>query len=186
LSAFVTDEAGRKKDLEDELKSWLPAAANVKMADSKGWDATDEPLTAQFSVEIPAFASVAGKRLLTPAYLFQAKQKDAFKHAERKYPVYFPYAFAEMDNVSIKLPAGYTLESVPQLQQADLPYARYENFCQLDGAQLVTRRNLLFNGIYFDLNKYAELKEFFSKVQTGDEEQAVLRAGGGVNAQKAN
>jgi len=44
---------------------------------------------------------------------------------------------------------------------------------------------LLFNGIYFDVSKYSELKSFFNKVQAGDEQQAVLRAGG-VSAQKGN
>jgi hypothetical protein len=186
LSAFQTDEAGRKKDIEDEFKSWLSTGANVQLTNAKGWDASDEPLIAQFSVEVPGYSSVAGKRLLTPAYLFQAKQKDAFKHTQRKYPIYFSYAFSEIDKISIKLPAGYSLESAPQFEQANLPYARYENFSQLAGTQLITQRALLLNGIYFDAGKYAELKEFFSKVQTGDEEQAVFRVGGSVNAQKTN
>jgi uncharacterized protein YdaU (DUF1376 family) len=186
LSAFKTDEAGRKKDIEDEFKNSLVSGANVQMTNAKGWDATDESLVVQFSIEIPGYASAAGKRLLTPAYLFQAKQKDAFKHAQRKYPIYFPYAFAEVDKIFIKLPAGYSLESAPQLQQADLPYARYENFSQLAGTQLVTQRALLLNGIFFDVGKYGELKDFFSKVQAGDEEQAVFRGGSSVNAQKAN
>jgi len=160
LSAFATDEAGRKKDVGDEFKGWLSAGANVQMTGAKGWDASEEPLTAQFRVEIPGYASMAGKRLLAPVYLFQAKQKDAFKHAERKYPIYFPYAFAEMDQVSINLPAGYSLESVPKMQYANLPYARYENISQFAGTQLVTQRSLLLNGIFFEAGKYAELKDF--------------------------
>jgi hypothetical protein len=183
LSAFKTDEAGRKKDMEDEFKNWLVSGANVQMTSANGWEATDEPLVVQFSVEIPGYASAAGKRFLVPAYLFQAKHKDAFKPTQRKYPVYFPYAFAEIDKISMKLPAGYSLENAPPIQQADLPYARYENFSQLAGTQLVTQRALLFNVIYLDVGKYAELKEFFAKVQAGDEEQAVFR-GGSVNAQK--
>jgi hypothetical protein len=185
LDALDTDEAGRRKQIEDELKSWLSVGANLKVVDTRGWEATDDPLTAQFSIEIPGYASVAGKRLLMPAFLFQAKQKDAFKHADCKFPVYFAYAFAEVDKVSIDLPAGYALESVPEQQDVNLPYARYQNFSQFDGKQLVTQRGLLFNGIFFDVNKYAELKGFFSKVQAGDEEQAVLR-GGSINAQKSN
>jgi hypothetical protein len=54
-----------------------------------------------------------------------------------------------------------------------------------DGIQLVSQRQLAFNGIYFDLDKYSELKSFFGKVQAGDEQQAVLH-GGNVSAQKGN
>ena len=48
---------------------------------------------------------------------------DAFKHVDRKFPVYFPYAFSESDKVSITFPAGYTLENAPQTETARLSYA---------------------------------------------------------------
>ena len=186
LDELESDDAGRKKDLEDELKAWLPKGAIVKMDSSQGWEGTDEPLIAKFSVEVPDYASTAGKRLLAPACLFQLKQNQAFTHGQRKYPVYFPYPFTEADSVSIQVPAGFTIESVPQQMEAKLPYARYNSMSQFDGLQLVTQRNLVFNGVYFPLEKYSELKNFFGTVQTGDEQQAVLHAGGSTSAQKGN
>jgi hypothetical protein len=110
---------------------------------------------------------------------------DAFKNSERKFPVYFPYAFGESDRVNIKIPGEYTLETVPQEQFARLDYAAYQNLVQFDGKQLVTQRILQVNGIFFRLELYPEVKDFFSKVQAGDEQQAVLR-GGSANAQKTN
>ena len=186
LDELDNDDAGRKKDLEDELKEWLPKGAIVKMEASQGWEATDDPLVAKFSVEVPDYASTAGKRLLAPAYLFQLKQNQAFTHGQRKYPVYFPYPFTETDSVSIAVPSGFAIESVPQQRDAKLPYARYQNTSQFDGLHLVTQRNLFFNGVYFPLEKYSELKDFFGTVQTGDEQQAVLHAGGSTSAQKSN
>ena len=120
-----------------------------------------------------------------PAYLFQLRQNQTFTHGQRKYPVYFPYPFTDSDVITIKVPAGYTLESTPPPQDAKLPYARYQNLTQFDGAVLNTQRQLAFNGIYFDVDKYTELKSFFGKVQAGDEQQAVLH-GGNVSAQKGN
>jgi hypothetical protein len=136
-------------------------------------------------VELPSYASAAGKRLLVPAYVFQARQMDAFKHVDRKFPVYFPYAFGEVDKVSITIPAGYTLENTPQEQTARLGYAGYQNLAQYDGKELITQRILQVNGIFFRLEQYPEMKDFFGKVQAGDEQQAVL-TGGSVNAQKNN
>jgi uncharacterized protein DUF3857/transglutaminase superfamily protein len=185
LDAIDSDEAARKKDLEDEVRTWLSPGPDIKLAKVEGWDSVDLPLTATFNVIIPSYASAAGKRLLVPAYLFQAKQFEAFRHADRKFPVYFPYAFGEEDRVNIKLPAGYTLESVPQQQSARLPYAGYDNLVQFDGKQIVTQRNLVLNGIFVPLNLYPEVKDFFGKVQAGDELQAVLK-GGTTNAQNSN
>lgn len=185
LDAAQSDEAGRKKDLEDEMKEILPVGALVKMTSAQGWEGSDDPLVVHYSVEVPGYATVAGKRFLMPAYLFRPTHKNAFQHADRKYPVYFPYPFGEFDSINTKLPAGYSIESVPDQQNAGVGYAKYVSVTQFDGMQLVTQRKLLFNGIYVDQAKYGELKSFFNKVQTGDEQQAVLR-GGSVNAQKGN
>jgi Domain of Unknown Function with PDB structure (DUF3857)/Transglutaminase-like superfamily len=185
LEALETDEAGKKKSLEDELQDSLPSGAIIKLAKSEGWETSDAPLTASFDVEMSGYSSSAGKRLLVPAYLFQAKRMDAFNHAERKFPVYFPYAFAESDRVNITIPDGYTLESVPQEQSARLSYAGYQNVVQFDGKRLLTQRVLQVNGIFFRLELYPEVKNFFGKVQAGDEQQAVL-TGGSTNAQKGN
>jgi hypothetical protein len=185
LAALQTDDAGKRKMLEDELKEWLISGATVKLARSEGWEGGEEPLAAVFDVEVPGYASAAGKRLLMPSYMFQTKQIGTFKQSQRRFPVYFPYAFTELDTVSIKIPPGYSLESVPAQQDAGLPYARYQIQSQMAASQLVTQRKLAFNGIYFPLERYSELRGFFNKVQAGDEEQAVMQ-GGGIDAQKSN
>jgi Domain of Unknown Function with PDB structure (DUF3857)/Transglutaminase-like superfamily len=185
LDEMTTDEAGKRKDLEDELQGWLPTGAIIKVTKVEGWEASETPLIASFDVEMPGYASAAGKRLLVPAYLFQARQMDAFKHADRKFPVYFPYAFGEVDRVTIKIPDGTTLETVPQEQSARIGYAGYQNLVQFDGKNLVTQRLLQVNGIFFRLDIYPEIKGFFNKVQAGDEQQAVLK-GVTHDAQKSN
>lgn len=175
LDAIDEDEAGRKKSLEDELSDSLPNGASVKAVDVQGWNATEDPLVAKFQVEIPSYASAAGKRFIVPSYLFRVKQNAAFKQNERKYPVYFPYPFSENDEVSIKVPAGFSVESVPSGQEARLPYAGYQSVFSFDGSQLIMQRQLLFNAFYIELSRYAEVKGFFTKVQTGDEQQAILQ-----------
>src|SRR5947209_675714 len=177
LEAMDNDDAGTKKDLEEEVKAWLPSNAVVKLKDVHGLTGTDEPLIASFDLEVPSFASFAGKRHLLPSYLFLPKRKDAFNHETRKYPLYFPFAFSELDTISFKLPAGFTAESVPAKDDALLPYARYHNTSQLADGQLVTTRTLLFNGIFFETDKFPNLKAFFSKVQALDEQQAVFQQG---------
>lgn len=183
LEALQTDEAGRKKNLEDELTQWLPNGAVVKLKDAQPWESAEEPLEAHFTVTIPSYASSAGKRLLAPNYLFRTLQKDAFARQERKYPVYFRYAFAEIDNVSVRIPSGLTMESLPQQQDASLPYARYQSLVKFEGQQISTRRALLLGQNFFPLEKYQELKDFFDKVQAGDEQQTVFQ-GGTQSAQK--
>jgi hypothetical protein len=97
--------------------------------------------------------------------------------------VYFPYAFGEADRIVIRGLPDYTAETVPMQQSSSLSYATYLNESRFDGKQLVTDRVLQVNGIFFKPESYAEIKDFFRKVQLGDEQQAVFhgssdRAGG--------
>ena len=153
LNALQTDESGRRKDFEDEVKALLPEGAIVKMKDSQGWEATEEPLIARFDVEMPNFASVAGKRLIAPAFLFPTFKKDMFVHQGRVYPIVFSYPFVENDEVDIKLPEGYSLEAPPYRRKAGLSYAGYEISSVLQGNQLITKRTFHLDGLIFPPEK---------------------------------
>src|ERR1700743_2154887 len=72
LDALETDEAGRKKSLEDEIQTWLPNGASAKMTKSEGWDSINEPLVVTFDITVSSYSTAAGKRLLMPSYLFQS------------------------------------------------------------------------------------------------------------------
>ncbi len=174
LLDLQTDEAGRNKGLEEEVASWLPPQSTVKMNYSKGWQETGGSIIADMEIEIPSYASKVGKRLLLPSSLFPTKQKAVFLHAERKYPVYFPYAFSELDVTVIKMPAGYSAETIPESLELKPKFGTYRNSTKLSENQIVNTRGLFMSQFMFEPAQYPELKEFFVKVETTDQSQAVL------------
>jgi len=177
LEAIDRDEAGRKQDLEDEAREYLPEGAIVSLDRVEGWAATDEPLRVFYKIEVPAFAQVAGKRLLVPATLFRTtRERTAFQHSERKYAVYFPFAYQQLDNVILQAPDGYSAESVPPATNATLTSTRFLTSRTFADGHFVSKRALVVNGIMFPVAQYPELKGFFDKVQTADQEQLVLQA----------
>jgi uncharacterized protein DUF3857/transglutaminase superfamily protein len=175
LSALDTDDAGRKKELEDEVKSWLPTNAKVEMAAAAGWESEYDSLTAVFNVEVPEFASAAGKRLMVPTALFQPRQKRVLKSGTRKFPVYYNYAFTEIDHMNLHLPEGYTLETLASPQTAATKFSRYMTSASTTGSYVNLDRSLKFNGVFFQPDRYEELRDFFARVQAGDELQTVVR-----------
>jgi len=176
LEAINEDEAGRRKDLEDEAKEWLPAGSAVSLDRAEGWESTEEPLRVFYKVEISTFAQVAGKRLLVPAALFRTtRQKEAFNLSVRKYPVYFPFAYQELHNVILHAPEGYSPESTPSATDVKLASTRFATSRSFAGNQFVSKRALVVNGIMFPVAQYPELKSFFDKVLAADQEQLVLQ-----------
>jgi hypothetical protein len=185
IEALAQDEAGRRKSLEDEVQTWLPRGAVVKLQDSQGWDSTSEPLHATFKIDVPDFASSAGKRIVSPAFFLPTLQKNMFTSGWRKYPITFPYPFVEDDEVSIKLPDGYDLEEPPYHRKAGLSYAGYEISTDFEEHQLITKRKLHFDDLQLPPERYEEVKNFFSIVQKGDGGQAVLHVAETEKAEKA-
>jgi len=175
IEAKLTDEAGRREALEDEMKALLPSEAVVTMLESHGWTSSDGSVMARFSVAIPGFASVTGTRLLAPALLFSTLQKNMFKGEFRRYPVVFSYPFTETDEVIMKLPEGYTLGAPPYRRKSDLAYAGYETSSSVQDNQLTTKRSLHVDEISLPAEKYYELKSFFTVVVAGDGGSAVLQ-----------
>ena len=77
------DDTGRKKMIEDEIKSWLPSGSSFELADIANWDQTEQPLHVEGTVNAPVFATAAGRRLLVPADLFFTRQFQEFQSQAR-------------------------------------------------------------------------------------------------------
>jgi len=141
---------------------------------SQGWQQTGGSIIADMEIEVPSYASKAGKRLLLPSSLFPTKQKSVFRPAERKYPVYFPFAFSELDVTVIKISPGLSVETIPENIEVKPKFGMYRNSTKVSEDQIINTRGLFMSQFMFEPAQYSELKEFFGKVETGDQFQAVL------------
>lgn len=113
------DEVERKKYLEERLKSQIEAGSEVELTNKPDWTSSETPLVAEFDLKIPGWASGAGRRVVIPAAIFTAAEKGMFEHTNRVHPVYFEYPHQKIDDVSVELPPGWQVSSVPPAQQAD-------------------------------------------------------------------
>ncbi|HET6841677.1 MAG TPA: DUF3857 domain-containing protein [Candidatus Angelobacter sp.] len=173
-SAFHTDEAGRKKELEEELKALLPNGAAVSCDSSQGWDDLNGPVSATFTIEIPGFAASTGKRLLFPSSIFQVNNRLRFNNPERKEPVYFRYPYRSSDVVDVSLPPAMRVESLPQGQPVKTDFAYYQAVRNVKENTLSFRREFAIAGFIFAKSYYPALRTFYQGVKAGDGEQIVL------------
>ncbi len=171
-----TDTEGRKKLLEDEVKSWLPADSDVALTNTPDWDGTEGHLATEFKISCP-LAVAAGKRWILPVHLFQVNDKPRFSASERVNAIYFDYMWREVDEVHITMPAELEVESLPPSDEVRLDYAIYRtNQKQEPGNTVATGRDLALGGLAFPPKMYKEIKGFFDKVKAGDDQPVVLKA----------
>jgi hypothetical protein len=175
LNAMKTDEAGRKKELEEELQAALPQGSTVHMDAATGWEDAETQLKANFTIEMSSYASNAGKRLLVPTNMFQTRSRQPFTHGERKQPIYFNYPYYEMDDTQITFPAAYHMESLGQdVPPVKTDYSIYRVKHSVTGNTVTISRDFAMAGIGFQQKDYPELRKFYNDVSSHDSEQLVL------------
>jgi Domain of Unknown Function with PDB structure (DUF3857) len=174
LRGLKTDPAGRKKELEDELQAMLPAGATVQLVSAEGWDDGEKQLSANFKVEIPSYASSAGKRMLVPTNLFESRSRQPFAHGDRKQPVYFNFPYYLMDETTITFSASFQMENLPEVQPVRTDYSLYTLTHIAQGNSVKISRSYAMGGIAFHQNEYAGLRKFFDGVNAGDTQSLVL------------
>jgi len=169
-----TDAEGKKKLLEDELRGWLPGDSEVSLVGTPNWDDTEQHLSTEFKVTCPIGVS-AGKRLLIPIHIFQVNSKAVFAASERTNSIYFWYRTREIDEVHMAVPSGVEIESLPANDSVKLDYALYSTTQKQDApGSIVARRDMVMAGVAFPPTEYKELKAFYDKAKTGDDQQMIL------------
>lgn len=171
------DDAGRKKVLEDRMKAEVPAAIDLELKKQPDWKNSNEPFVAEYEVKIPGWASSAGKRALLPVGMFSAPEKHMFEHASRVFPVYFAFPFQKVDDVSIELPLGWQVGSVPKPVDQDAKAVQYTLKAEGNNASLHFKRTLRSDLFIVPADKYSVLQTFYQLVRSGDEQQIVLQPG---------
>lgn len=177
LDVRNADDVARKKFLEERLKNQIPVGAEIELTNQPDWKNSETPLVAEFNVTIPGWASNAGKRAVMSAGLFTAAEKKIFEHANRVNPIYIPYPYEKIDDITIELPSGWQVGSVPAPQNQSGHVVTYSLQIVNDHGVLHVKRELGMDFLMLDQKYYSALRNFFQVVRTGDDEQIVLQPG---------
>ena len=174
------DETARKKYLEEEVKEYIPVAVDVELTKNPNWASSSNSLVAEFDVKIPGWVSGAGRRALLPVGLFGASEKHLFDHAERVHPIYFQFPSQKVDDITVELPPGWKIATLPQEQSADGKVITYSSKESSENNKLHLSRKLDINVLLLQQTVYGALRNLFMSVRTGDEQQVVLQPGESV------
>ncbi len=177
LGVRHADDTERKKFLEDQMKQQIPSAAEADLTNKPDWNSSETPLVAEFDLKIQGWASSAGRRAVFPVGLFSEVEKHMFEHANRVQPIYFDYPYQKVDDVTVELPLGWQVGSVPPPESTDGHIVAYDLKIQNDRGVLHLNRKLRVDFMILDLKYYPALRSFFQSVRSGDEQQIVLQPG---------
>jgi uncharacterized protein DUF3857/transglutaminase superfamily protein len=168
------DDTERTKYLENDLEGDVPVGVEVKLVNQPGWRDSETPLVAEYELKVPGWATAAGKRYLLAVGLFGAAHRHTFEHATRVQPIYFSFAHRHTDDITVELPPGFQVSSVPKARSAELEKAQYRVEATSGGSSLRLKRDFTINFVIMSAQQYPTLREFFQTVRGGDEDRIVV------------
>ncbi|MDF0715674.1 transglutaminase [Muricauda sp. 334s03] len=122
-----------------------------------------------------AYEIIAGKLYLSPLFHLTTRV-NPFKMEKREFPVDYGYPWEDKYIISIKIPEGYTVESIPEPMVVALP----ENMGQFKYNILVAqdmiraRIETALNSPVIPAYYYADLKEFYRHIIDKESEKVIL------------
>ena len=119
---------------------------------------------------------IGGKIYFKPL-LFDAMTKNPFKLEKRDYPIDFGAPFIKDNKVSIKIPSGYVVESVPENIAIGLRenYGVYKFSIKIEANIINVYSMLQINTAIFPSANYDEIKDFYKMIVNKNLEQIVLK-----------
>jgi hypothetical protein len=174
----LADEAERKKFLEDDLKGSVPTGCEVELTNKPDWKSSTQPLIAEYTLKVGGWVAGAGRRALFPMGLFSAPEKHLFDHADRVQPIYFQFPYQHADDVSIELPLGWQITTLPVPVKTDERLVTYSIQADNNKGTLHLNRTLNLEFLLLDVKYYGALRSFFQGVRTADEQQVILQPAG--------
>lgn len=174
LDVLNSDDISRRKFLEDRVRNQIPIQSSVTLTNSPDWDNSETPLVAEFKISVPEWISSAGKRSLIPASLFSAGEKHTFERSNRIHPIYFNYPYEKEDDVTIELPSGWKVYSVPAKQVKDGHVITYTSLAENNQTAVHLTRKLAINLLLLDPKYYPPLRDLYQNIRAADEQQIVL------------
>jgi hypothetical protein len=143
---------------------------------------TTLPVLVRYHLKVPAYADLAGTKIIMPLNVFEHGAPAVFASESRKYSIYFDYAWTEQDDIEITLPDGFTLDlcSAPEDvgDTKKILGANYRIRYAAEERKIIYGRTFALGGNGTTACKavsYPALKGLFDEIQHADEHTLVLQ-----------
>ncbi len=175
--AIENDEDEVKKQFDEQMRNMIPDGVTADFDHFVGL--TDYHSQLMGVVKISGnLGTVTGKRVFLPGVFFESHSKHPFVAQEsRQTPVDMSYADSVRDEVTFHLPDSFSVESTPA--DTSVPWPNHAVFmlkAVSKGNNVAVLRSMAKNFTILDPKDYKDLRDFYQKVATADQQQLVLTA----------
>jgi hypothetical protein len=136
-----------------------------------------EPIVENYSFKTTNSVEIIGDKLYVSPLLYFSFKENPFKQEQRQYPVDFVFPNQDNFKISLTIPDGYTLESLPESKVIAMPdeYAKFSYDITKNNNQIQLSYVLDINKVVIENGYYQSLKDFFKELVNKNNEYIVLK-----------
>lgn len=173
---FGHEDAEKQQQYVDRSFSHDFMAASLTGLQVQNVTALDKDLITSFNLQADHFADAVGPLLMLRPRVFGTYTLPV-DHKTRKVDVDLQQTMQGTDNFSIQLPAGYTVDELPDPVNIDVGFATYRSSTQLQGSVLHYSRTFTLRKVSLPPQDYPELQRLVSVIATDEDVRVVLKRG---------
>ena len=166
-----------KAEINSMLAQQVPPGIHTTVDHIGYLDDPDHQLLAVIPVS-GSFSQQSDGRFVLPRSFFEAQEKNPFpSESTRELPVDMRYPAQEQEQITYVLPAGFSLAGAPE--DARLKWednAAFELRTKVEGSSITSARILARAFTFLDAKDYDQLRGFYQKVTTADQQTLALSA----------
>jgi hypothetical protein len=158
------------------IERWLTSGATSARLNKM--EPSDNSADGRFDLNVEFSASRYGQlmqgRLLVFKPAVVSRREDlALTAAKRKHPVVL-HANAYSETVRVQLPAGFTVDEVPDAVKIETPFGSYVTSYEVKNSELVFKRRLSQQATTIAAADYEVVRKFFESIRAAENSPVVL------------
>ncbi len=135
----------------------------------------EKPITIRFEGSSDKFGVKSATRLfINPNMLNRETTDDLPREEERKFPIYYRYAYMDIDSLIIKLPEDFQLETAPESEEIKKAFGSYMTSYSITDGKLIYCRTFKCEQNEIPRTIYEDYLDFMKTIVKKDKSQFVL------------
>lgn len=149
----------------------------IEEYDVQNKDDLSKPVVENYSFATNNVVEIIGNKMYFSPLLYFTMKENPFKQEERLYPIDFVFPSQDKYSISIKIPDGYVVETLPESKAIGLPdnLGNFKYNISNNGNQIQLLYSNDINTAIINSEMYHAVKEFFKEMVNKQTEKVVLK-----------
>ena len=172
---FTSTDAKKQHDVIDQILKLDFTSFSATDLKAENIEALNSDLTLSYALTADRYAQAMGPLMMVRPRVLGRLDIDTDTRKQRTVPIDLDETMQAVDDYSIELPSGYTVDELPDPVKLDLGFAAYQSTTALEGNKLHYIRTYTVRQVTLPAEKYPELQKLAGVIAADEESRAVLK-----------